>query len=123
MVGTARNGRVRHAFSVVNGGQDLGPRRLRRVMRVRSVMEKCDTLTEYIKRLKLCIKWFQELEGSYLFEREKLQNSVEVSERQCNEMGILFKNKEEELNSIIAELRKVLLLYKRNLQKKNWIRW
>lgn len=25
MVGTARNGRVRHAFSVVNGGQDLGP--------------------------------------------------------------------------------------------------
>lgn len=132
MVGTARNGRVRHAFSVVNGGQDLGPssapasnagsecdgieftredveallnERPRRKDRF-NLKEKCDTLTEYIKRLKLCIKWFQELEGSYLFEREKLQNSVEVSERQCNEMGILFKNKEEELNSIIAELRK-----------------
>ncbi|TQD76540.1 hypothetical protein C1H46_037912 [Malus baccata] len=25
MVGPAKNGRVRHAFSVVNGGQELGP--------------------------------------------------------------------------------------------------
>ncbi|RXH87339.1 hypothetical protein DVH24_028839 [Malus domestica] len=36
--------------------------------------EKWETMSEYIKRLKLCIKWFQELEESYLLEREKLEN-------------------------------------------------
>ena len=45
-------------------------------------------MSEYIKRLKLCIKWFQELEESYLIEREKLENDVEVSERQRDEMGM-----------------------------------
>ncbi|KAM1150078.1 hypothetical protein FF1_030678 [Malus domestica] len=132
MVGPAKNGRVRHAFSVVNGGQELGPssapvsnagsesggieftredvdallnERPKRKDRF-SLKEKCETMSEYIKRLKLCIKWFQELEESYLIERKKLENDVEVSERQRDEMGILLKNKEEELNSIIAELRK-----------------
>ena len=43
---------------------------------------------DYIKRLRLCIKWFQELEGCYLFEQEKLQNALEFNESQCAEMGM-----------------------------------
>ncbi|KAM1873787.1 hypothetical protein ACFX13_007582 [Malus domestica] len=132
MVGTAQNWRVRHAFSVVNGGQDMGPssapasnagsesggidftredvdallnERPKRKDRF-SLKEKCETLSEYVKRLKLCIKWFQELEESYLLEHEKLENDVQVSKLQRDEMGILLENKEEELNSIIVELRK-----------------
>ncbi|KAF2285842.1 hypothetical protein GH714_008373 [Hevea brasiliensis] len=86
MVGTATNGRLRQAFSI----------------------ERCDNMMDYIKRLRLCIKWFQELEGFYLFEQEKLQNALEFTESRCADMEIMLKNKEEELNLIIVELRKSL---------------
>uniref|UniRef100_A0A2N9J3Z5 Kinesin-like protein n=1 Tax=Fagus sylvatica TaxID=28930 RepID=A0A2N9J3Z5_FAGSY len=132
MVGTANNGRFRQAFSVVNGGQDLCPNsapasnagsecggieftredveallneKPKRKDRF-NLKERCDNMVEYIKRLKLCVKWFQELEGSYLFEQEKLRNTLDSAEQKCNEIEVLMKNKEEELNSIIMELRK-----------------
>ena len=50
--------------------------------------EKCDNMVEYIKKLKLCIRWFQELEYSYLLEQKKLQDELESSEIKCSEMGI-----------------------------------
>ncbi|KAF5461053.1 hypothetical protein F2P56_020880 [Juglans regia] len=132
MVGTANNGRSRQAFSVVNEGQDLGPNSAptsnagsecgwieftREDVEVLlnekpkrkdkfNLKEKFDIMVEYIRRLKLCIKWFQELEGNYLIEQEKLLNALESAKQKCNEMEVLMKNKEEELNSIIMELRK-----------------
>ncbi|KAM4103027.1 hypothetical protein ACJW30_06G048200 [Castanea mollissima] len=132
MVGTANNGRFRQAFSVVNGGQDLGPNsapasnagsecggieftredveallneKPKRKDRF-NLKERCDNMVEYIKRLKLCVKWFQELEGSYILEQEKLQNTLDSAEQKCNEIEVLMQNKEEELNSIIMELRR-----------------
>lgn len=91
-------------------------------------------MIEYIKRLRLCIKWFQELELDYAFEQENLKNALEMTERNCADMGridrtiaflvanyffswcvcilmhliteIILKNKEEELNMIIVELRR-----------------
>lgn len=51
--------------------------------------EKCDLLTDYIKRLKLCIRWFQELEQSYLFEQEKLLDRLDDAEHRCNESGMI----------------------------------
>jgi kinesin family protein C1 len=45
-------------------------------------------MMDYIKRLRLCIKWFLELEGSYLFEQEKLQNALDFAESRCAEMGM-----------------------------------
>ncbi|KAG6634545.1 hypothetical protein I3843_12G125000 [Carya illinoinensis] len=132
MVGTANNGRSRQAFSVVNEGQDLGPNsaptsnagsecawieftredvdvllneKPKRKDKF-NLKEKFDIMMEYIRRLKLCIKWFQELEGNYLIEQEKLLNALESAKQKCNELEVLMKNKEEELNSIIMELRK-----------------
>ena len=98
-------------------------------------------MMDYIKRLRLCIKWFQELEGSYLYEREKLQNALDFAESRCAEMGmcayvplsflfvywllmdvffildLIMKNKEEELNLIIVELRKSLASLQDKLSK------
>ncbi|KAM7498813.1 hypothetical protein LguiA_023227 [Lonicera macranthoides] len=131
MVGPA-NGRSRQAFSVVNGGQDLavagGPASnagsdcggieftredvealLNEKMRAKNkfnLKEKCDQMMEYIKKLRLCIKWFQELEENYVLEQEKLGNLLELSEKKCTDMEVLMKAKEEELNSIIMELRR-----------------
>ncbi|KAJ9671975.1 hypothetical protein PVL29_025565 [Vitis rotundifolia] len=129
MVGPANSGRTRQAFSVVNGGQENGgppssagsecgsieftkedvEALLNEKMKGKNkfnLKEKCDQMMDYIRKLRLCIKWFQELEGSYLLEQEKLRNMLDCAERKCNEMEVLMKNKEEELNSIIMELRK-----------------
>uniref|UniRef100_A0A251T7W4 Uncharacterized protein n=1 Tax=Helianthus annuus TaxID=4232 RepID=A0A251T7W4_HELAN len=61
MVGPANGGRTvtsRQVLSVVNGGQD-------------PIIRKCDAMADYIKRLKMCIKWFQELEADLLLEQDK----------------------------------------------------
>ncbi|KAL3503429.1 hypothetical protein ACH5RR_037878 [Cinchona calisaya] len=68
--------------------------------------EKCDQMSDYIKRLKDCIKWFQQLERDYVSEHAKLKDLLEAAEKKCNEMDMLMKAKEEELNSIIMELRR-----------------
>ncbi|XP_012070722.1 kinesin-like protein KIN-14N isoform X2 [Jatropha curcas] len=143
MVGTAANGRVRQAFSIVNGEQELAPNSappsnngseyggfeftredvdalLNERMKYKNKFnykERCDNMMDYIKRLRLCIKWFQELEGSYLYEQERLQNALEFNESQCAEMELMLKNKEEELNLIIVELRKSLASLQEKVSK------
>ncbi|XP_011048279.1 PREDICTED: kinesin-3 isoform X2 [Populus euphratica] len=143
MVGTANNGRMRHAFSVVNGEQEGGLNSappsnagseyggfeftredvyalLCERMKYKNKFnykERCENMMDYIKRLRLCIKWFQELEGSYLFEQEKLQNALDFAESRCAEMDLIVKNKEEELNLIIVELRKSLASLQEKLSK------
>ncbi|CAM8990323.1 unnamed protein product [Rhodiola kirilowii] len=130
MVGAAAGGRTRQAFAVVNGSaldaaqtasvagsecetieftkedvEALLNEKMKNKMRS-SLKERCDQMTDYIKRLRSCIKWFQELEGNYLEEQEKLQAMLNVVARRCNEAELFMKNKEEELHAIIIELRK-----------------
>lgn len=133
MAGPPSNGKIRQALSVVNGGEaDLGPginggsdcaaaataieftreeveALLNEKMKGKNkfnLKEKCEQMMEYIKKLRLCIKWFQGIEGSYFLEQQRLRSTLELAERKCNEMELLMKNKDEELNSIIAELKK-----------------
>jgi kinesin family protein C1 len=61
---------------------------------------------DYVKRLRLCIRWFQELELDYAFEQEKLKNAMEMNEKHCADLEVNLKVKEEELNMVIDELRK-----------------
>ncbi|KAJ4822702.1 Kinesin-like protein KIN-14N [Turnera subulata] len=143
MVGKANNGRFRHAFSLVNGEQELTPSTaptsnagsdyggieftrddvdalLSERLRYKSKFnykERCENMMDYIKRLRLCIRWFQELEGSYLYEQEKLQNALEFTEERCAEMDLMLKNKEEEMNLIIVELRRSLSSLQDKLSK------
>ncbi|KAJ6724345.1 KINESIN-LIKE PROTEIN [Salix viminalis] len=142
MVGTANNGRMRHAFSVVNseevglnsappsnagseyGGFEFTREDVYGLLNERmkyknkfNYKERCENMMDYIKRLRLCIKWFQELEGGYLFEQEKLQNALDFTESKCVEMDLILKNKEEELNLIIVELRKSLASLQEKLSK------
>ncbi|XP_028761771.1 kinesin-like protein KIN-14N isoform X2 [Neltuma alba] len=132
MVGTPINGRTRQAFTIVNGGHDLSPNsappsnagsdcgiieftredveallneKAKRKDRF-NYKERCENMVEYIKRLKVCIRWFQELELNYSLEQERLKNSLELTQQKCMEIELLLKIKEEELNSIIAEMRR-----------------
>ncbi|KAJ8428671.1 hypothetical protein Cgig2_006345 [Carnegiea gigantea] len=71
--------------------------------------ERCEQMMDYIKRLRLGITWFQEVEGGHLSEQESLRALLESAEKKCTEMGndqVMMQNKEEELNAIIMELRK-----------------
>ncbi|KAK6157153.1 hypothetical protein DH2020_011401 [Rehmannia glutinosa] len=126
--------RVRRAFSVVNGAQDQpqisGPPSnsgsdcgiieftkedvealLNEKLKIKNKFnykEKSEQMAECIKRLKQCIKWFQQLEGNYVTEQEKLKNLLELAEKRSNDMELLMKEKEDELNSIILDLKKNL---------------
>lgn len=46
-------------------------------------------MADYIKRLKECIKWFQQLERNYVSEIERLKDLLEANEKKCNEIGII----------------------------------
>ncbi|CAK8535229.1 unnamed protein product [Lathyrus sativus] len=132
MVGTPMNGR-RLSFGFGNGGHELGPsstppsnagsdygsfvdftrddveallsEKSKRKDRF-NYKERCENMIDYIKRLKVCIRWFQDLELSYSLEQEKLKSSLELSQQKCMEIELLLKIKEEELNSIITEMRR-----------------
>ncbi|KAK3199461.1 hypothetical protein Dsin_022876 [Dipteronia sinensis] len=143
MVGTATNGRMRQAFSVVNGVQDLGlssnptsnagsecgtieftredvEALLNEKMKYKNkynYKERCENMLDYIKRLRLCIRWLQELEGDYAFEHEKLRNALELTAQRCAEMELNLQNKEEELNLIILELRRSFASLQEKLAK------
>ncbi|KAI3810005.1 hypothetical protein L1987_19610 [Smallanthus sonchifolius] len=135
MVGTANGGKTpvtpRQAFSVVNGGQDPGIRcgpesipgsdcggvgftredidaLLNMKIKAKdkfNLKEKCDLMMEYIKKLRLCVKWFLDSEGKLSLEHEKLKKLFELAEKKSNEMEMLMNAKEEELNAIIEDLR------------------
>ncbi|KAL4628593.1 hypothetical protein ACB092_05G251000 [Castanea dentata] len=69
---------------------------------------KLDNAIDYIKRLKLCLKWFQQVEQNHVLEKEKLQSSIEAVEKKCTDTELEMKNKVEELNVIILDLRKTI---------------
>lgn len=48
---------------------------------------KLDNAIDYIKRLKLCLKWFQQVEQNHVLEKEKLQSSIEAVEKKCTDTG------------------------------------
>ncbi|XP_073026078.1 kinesin-like protein KIN-14N isoform X1 [Primulina eburnea] len=131
---TGTRAQTRQAFSVVNGGQDLPPNsgppsnsgsecglieltkedvealltEKPRVKNKYNYKEKSEQMLEIIKRLKQCIRWFQQLEGNYVLEQDKLKNLLDLADKKCNDLELFMKAKEDELSLIIMELRKNL---------------
>ncbi|XP_022847618.1 kinesin-like protein KIN-14N [Olea europaea var. sylvestris] len=71
------------------------------------------TSAEYDEHLRIEILFFHyyfdvEKVQDFIKEQEKVKNLLELAERKCNDMELLMKEKEEELNLIIMELRKKL---------------
>ncbi|KAF5773858.1 putative minus-end-directed kinesin ATPase [Helianthus annuus] len=78
----------------------------RKITKNMSLKEKCDVRQDYIKRLRMCIKCFQEHEVELLLKQEQDAKKLESAEKRCGDLEMLMSQKEEELNSIIMELRK-----------------
>ncbi|KAF6163001.1 hypothetical protein GIB67_021150 [Kingdonia uniflora] len=62
----------------------------------------------FIKKLRRCIEWFQKEEKSFVLEQENLRNLLELSERRCTETETNMKNKVNELETSISELRSTI---------------
>ncbi|XP_058194558.1 kinesin-like protein KIN-14D [Rhododendron vialii] len=81
------------------------------------VKGKMEQMNEHIRKLKLCVKWFQEVEDGHVQEKEKLRNTLESSERKLTETEAAMTKNEEEFNSILTELKLKSTLLQENLAK------
>ncbi|XP_021294034.1 kinesin-like protein KIN-14C [Herrania umbratica] len=129
-VGLTGTGRTRQAFAVVNNRQDVTTtanadagnaeecpnheftkEEVEALLNEKPKAKKFDLKAKYEhaadhnKRLKLCVKWFQQCDESHVLDKEKLKNSLESAEKKCIDTELEKKNKEEELNAVISQLR------------------
>ncbi|KAF7843080.1 kinesin-like protein KIN-14C [Senna tora] len=70
--------------------------------------KKMDQMADLIKRLKLCVRWFKQVEEGYIEEKQNLQSALESAEKKCTDTEAEMKNKIEELNGTISDLRKTM---------------
>ncbi|KAM7264139.1 hypothetical protein ACFE04_001822 [Oxalis oulophora] len=66
---------------------------------------KMEQMTDYNKRLKLCVKWFQREDEKHLLEEERLKTALAAAEKKATDYEDEMKKKEEEYNGTISELR------------------
>uniref|UniRef100_A0A1J3I3E2 Kinesin-like protein n=1 Tax=Noccaea caerulescens TaxID=107243 RepID=A0A1J3I3E2_NOCCA len=66
---------------------------------------KIEQMTDIIKRLKVCVKWFQQVDETHVQEKENLRSSLECAEKRCSDKELEAKTKEEELQTTIAEMK------------------
>ncbi|KAK1420049.1 hypothetical protein QVD17_21350 [Tagetes erecta] len=80
---------------------------------------KQEWTTGHIKRLKVCIKWFQNSLHELAEEKDKLREMLSSSERKCVETEAVLKIKEGELNETISKLETNVASLKESLAKEN----
>ncbi|KAF3561436.1 hypothetical protein HID58_086692 [Brassica napus] len=66
---------------------------------------KIEQMTDIIRRLKVCVKWFQQVDETHVQEKENLRSSLESAEKRFCEKELDAKTKEEELQATIAEMK------------------
>ncbi|GJY58034.1 kinesin-like protein KIN-14C, partial [Tanacetum coccineum] len=65
---------------------------------------KQDWMTDYLKRLKTCIKWSQKSSEDLATDKDNLSNMLDSSKRNSAEAEAAMKKKEEDLNATICKL-------------------
>ncbi|XP_074557511.1 kinesin-like protein KIN-14N [Curcuma longa] len=66
---------------------------------------RCEQMIEYIKKLRICIKWYMDLEDGYLAEQEKQRHLMETEEKSHNEIEAQLRAKIDEMEANIKELK------------------
>nr|XP_043621181.1 kinesin-like protein KIN-14C [Erigeron canadensis] len=78
---------------------------------------KQEWMTEYLKKLKMCIKWFQKALEDLTEEKENLSKMLDSSEQKCVEAEAAMKSKEQELQTTISKLETIITTLKESLAK------
>ncbi|KAJ8477062.1 hypothetical protein OPV22_020789 [Ensete ventricosum] len=66
---------------------------------------KSEQMIEYIKKFRICIRWYMDLEDGYLAEQEKLRNMFESEEKRHREIEYRLRSEIDELDATIRELQ------------------
>ncbi|XP_010422415.1 PREDICTED: kinesin-like protein KIN-14D [Camelina sativa] len=66
---------------------------------------KIEQMTDIIKKLKFCVRWFQQVEETNVQEKENLRSSLESAEQRYNDKELDAKTKEDRLQETIAEMK------------------
>lgn len=78
---------------------------------------KQDWMTEYMKKLKLCIKWYQKGSQDLAEDNDNLRKMLESLEKQRVEAEAAMKSKEEDLNATISKFEAIVSSLKENFAK------
>lgn len=78
---------------------------------------KSEQMTEYIKKLRACIKWLLEREDANLAEIGRLNGQLEATEKNHAEIVASLESQIEELTAIREELQKQYASLEENLKK------
>lgn len=63
-----------------------------------------EQMTNHIRKLRLCIKWFQELEEGHLVGQEKLHSLLEFAEKKCTIIGNLIDGGKRSASSFFISM-------------------
>ncbi|CAL9185634.1 unnamed protein product [Musa hybrid cultivar] len=67
---------------------------------------KSEQMMEYIKKLRVCIRWYMDLEDKYLAEQENLRNLMAAEENRHSDIENQMRAKVTELEATIEELKR-----------------
>nr|XP_009393338.1 PREDICTED: kinesin-5-like isoform X3 [Musa acuminata subsp. malaccensis] len=67
---------------------------------------KSEQMMEYIKKLRVCIRWYMDLEDKYLAEQENLRNLMTAEENRHSDIENQMRAKVTELEATIEELKR-----------------
>ncbi|XP_010538054.1 PREDICTED: kinesin-like protein KIN-14C isoform X2 [Tarenaya hassleriana] len=81
---------------------------------------KIEQMTDIIKRLKMCVKWFQQVEETHVQEKENLRTSLESAEKRCSDRDLEMKTKEEGLQATISQLKEHNMSLQEKLSKEEF---
>ncbi|XP_062226851.1 kinesin-like protein KIN-14H [Phragmites australis] len=65
---------------------------------------RVDQMSEYIKKLRACIRWYMELEDGYLAEQQKLRGAMDAENTRHTELEAHLSNAIEELKAANSDL-------------------
>ncbi|CAN8246212.1 unnamed protein product [Cochlearia groenlandica] len=78
---------------------------------------KIEQMTEIIKKLRVCLKWFQRVDETHVQEKDDLRSSLEAAEKRYIEKELDAKTKEEELLKTIADLKENIVSLQEKFSK------
>ncbi|GLJ38863.1 hypothetical protein SUGI_0792160 [Cryptomeria japonica] len=78
---------------------------------------KTEQMTDYIKKLRACIRWLQELEESSTLQKQHVQNQLLNERNEHKQTEDAFKEREQELQLTIVDLNKTCSSLEDRLQK------
>ncbi|PWA39160.1 Kinesin, motor domain-containing protein [Artemisia annua] len=72
---------------------------------------------EYIRRMKVCVKWFQKALEDVVEEKDGLRKMLDLSESKCLEAETALKSKEEEFKVTVSKLEMHIISLNESLAK------